>query len=37
MKLHFGEEHKKSFGVEIKGEGMPDMGCGRYSDKLSYK
>ena len=34
---NFGEQHKKDFGsVPLKG-GYPDMGNGRYSDKLSYK
>ena len=34
---HFGEEHKKAFGTEIKGGGYPDHGTGKYSEKMPYK
>ena len=37
LNKHFGEQHKKDFGVEITKGGYPDMGSGRYSDKLTYK
>lgn len=37
MKDNFGQDHREAFGVELKGEGYPDMGGGRYSAKLSYK
>jgi len=37
MKDNFGQEHREAFGEELKGEGYPDMGGGRYSAKLSYK
>ncbi|KAL4495063.1 hypothetical protein ABPG72_015763 [Tetrahymena utriculariae] len=38
LQAHFGEEHRQALGAEIdKTYGYPDMGHGRYSDKLSYK
>ena len=37
LEKNFGEEHKKVFGEEVPKHGNPDMGTGRYSDKLSYK
>lgn len=37
MKEHFGKDHQEAFHEEIKAEGAPDMGSGRYSSKLSYK
>ena len=37
MEEHFGEEHKNATGKEIEKGGAPDMGSGRYSQKLSYK
>ena len=35
----FETEHKEAFGAdaEVDALGNPDAGCGRYSDKLSYK
>lgn len=36
MTRHFGEEHKKATGNKIGSGGYPDMGNGKYSDKLSY-
>jgi glutathione S-transferase len=37
MKENFEKEHTVAFNEEIKPEGYPDMGNGRYSQKLSYK
>ena len=37
MEKNFAEEHKKAFGKSPPLAGNPDMGSGRYSDKLSYK
>jgi len=37
MNQHFGVEHKQLFGKEIEKGGYPDMGNGRYSQKLSYE
>ena len=37
MEEHFGEEHKNATGKDIEKGGAPDMGSGRYSQKLSYK
>ena len=37
MEKHFGEEHKKAFGGSPPKQGYPDMGNGRFSDKLDYK
>ena len=37
LQQHFGEQHKKDFGEEINGGGYPDMGNGKYAEKLSYK
>jgi glutathione S-transferase len=37
LKENFGKEHMEAFNEEIKGEGYPDMGGGKYSQKLSYK
>ena len=39
MKKNFDELHKKSFpgSSGAPQQGYPDMGCGLYSEKLSYK
>ena len=37
MKEHFGTIHKEATGEDITKGGAPDMGSGRYSEKLSYK
>ena len=37
MEKNFGEEHKEAFGAMVPLSGYPDMGNGRYSEKLSYK
>lgn len=37
MKKNFEELHKKEIGGPIGDSGYPDMGCGRYAEKLSYK
>lgn len=37
MKQHFEKDHQDAFNEEIKAEGYPDMGNGRYASKLSYK
>lgn len=37
MKEHFETEHMQAFNEPIKDQGYPDMGNGRYSQKLSYK
>ena len=38
MEKHFLEEHNLATGEKsISKSGLPDMGCGRYSAKLSYK
>lgn len=37
MEEHFGQDHKSATGTEIEKGGMPDMGSGRYSSKLSYQ
>ena len=34
---HYGEEHFRHFGEKIPKGGYPDMGCGRYAERLSYK
>lgn len=36
LEENFGEEHWKAFGQRIQPFGYPDMGNGRYSEKLSY-
>ncbi len=36
MKDNFGELHKTYINEEIKEGGYPDMGCGRYAEKLDY-
>ena len=36
MENHFGEAHSKHYKEPINPEGYPDMGTGRYSEKLSY-
>ena len=36
LEKNFGEEHKKATGKAIGRGGYPDMGTGRYSQKLSY-
>ena len=37
MEKHFSEEHKKHFGSAAPKGGYPDMGNGRYSERLSYE
>ena len=37
MEENFGIEHKRVFGEEISAYGYPDMGNGRYAEKLSYE
>lgn len=37
MELNFGQEHKQSTGKDIGEGGYPDMGSGRYSQKLTYE
>jgi glutathione S-transferase len=37
MKTHFADQHKSATGEEVQKGGYPDMGNGRYSDKLSYE
>ena len=37
MKQHFGTIHKEATGEDIVKGGAPDMGSGRYSEKLSYQ
>jgi len=37
MQKHFGEIHRQEVGGEVSSLGYPDMGNGRYSEKLSYK
>ena len=37
MEKHFGEDHKKIENSTLSKEGYPDMGSGRYSNKLSYE
>ena len=37
LEKNFGEEHEDAFGEKIKAGGYPDMGNGRYAQKLSYK
>ncbi len=37
MKTNFGQEHKEAFNEELKADGYPDTGSGRYSQKLTYK
>eukprot|EP00744_Colponema_vietnamica_P003420 GILI01005241.1.p2 GENE.GILI01005241.1~~GILI01005241.1.p2 ORF type:complete len:191 (-),score=70.56 GILI01005241.1:94-621(-) len=37
LEKNFGEEHKKAFGRSVPKGGYPDVGNGRYSDKLSYE
>ena len=37
LNKHFGEQHKKAFGEDIKRGGYPDAGSGLYSSKLSYE
>ena len=37
MKSTFGEEHKSEIGGEVSSAGYPDMGCGKYAEKLPYK
>mmetsp|Transcript_83530 Transcript_83530/g.97667 ORF Transcript_83530/g.97667 Transcript_83530/m.97667 type:complete len:175 (+) Transcript_83530:39-563(+) len=37
MEKHFGDEHKKVFGTGAPNGGYPDMGNGRYAQKLSYE
>jgi len=34
---HFGEAHHHAFGEKIPKGGYPDMGNGRYAERLSYK
>jgi len=36
MEQHFGEEYKKELGKSPPLGGLPDMGCGRFSEKLSF-
>eukprot|EP01017_Pseudomicrothorax_dubius_P036065 TRINITY_DN512_c0_g1_i1.p1 TRINITY_DN512_c0_g1~~TRINITY_DN512_c0_g1_i1.p1 ORF type:complete len:176 (-),score=32.91 TRINITY_DN512_c0_g1_i1:160-687(-) len=36
LEVHFGDEHRREFGVPPPRGGYPDMGTGRYSDKLPY-
>jgi len=37
LEEHFGEQHWHAFGEKVPKGGYPDMGCGRYAEKLSYK
>jgi Uncharacterized relative of glutathione S-transferase, MAPEG superfamily len=37
LETNFGAEHKAATGTDIAPGGYPDVGCGRYSQKLSYK
>jgi glutathione S-transferase len=37
MEDNFGEEHFKETGFKVQKGGYPDMGNGRYAQKLSYK
>ena len=37
MEKHFAEDHKKIENSTLSKEGYPDMGNGRYSNKLSYE
>jgi len=37
MEQHFGEDHWKAFGTRITKDGYPDMGNGRYAQRLSYE
>lgn len=37
MEKHFKEEHLEAFGTQPPEGGYPDMGNGRYAEKLSYK
>ena len=37
MDKHFGEVHQNELKEEIQRAGAPDMGSGRYSEKLSYR
>ena len=36
MKKNFGTVHQQEINEQIKKGGYPDMGNGRYSEKLSY-
>jgi uncharacterized membrane protein YecN with MAPEG domain len=37
MEKYFGEIHKDEIGQDVAMSGYPDMGSGRYSDKLTYR
>ncbi len=37
MKEHFQKDHMEAFGEDIGKGGYPDMGSGKYSQKLTYK
>lgn len=37
LQKNFGEEHKKAYGCNVPKQGYPDLGNGRYSQKLSYE
>jgi len=37
MEKNFADEHKKAFGAAAPKGGYPDMGYGRYSQRLSYE
>jgi len=36
MEKHFGNVHKRELDEDIVSGGFPDIGHGRYSEKLSY-
>ena len=37
LREHFGDQHRQAYGENLEEGGFPDMGSGRYSEKLSYQ